>query len=168
LQADYIAYTRNLLKHGPRQGICLVGTGRSDNGASCGTTAAEIKDGTPPDDDNGVEIGVVPDGVTSITLAFPAYNGRPAHSATGPVSGNVYAIRIGGLGQGPPPQPSVTWHSAQGRVIRTIPIPTPTLERAACHQQVSACAIFQAGGLYQVSSGSSSGTAPARSAPTTP
>ncbi|MGB8875865.1 MAG: hypothetical protein WCD11_06100, partial [Solirubrobacteraceae bacterium] len=168
LQAGYTAYIRNLIAHGPRQGICLVDTGRSDNGASCGTTAAEIKDGMPPDDDNRVEIGVVPDGVASITLAFPAHKGRPARSVTGPVSGNVYAIRVGGLGQGPPPQPSVTWRSVQGRVIRTIPIPTPALEREACHQQVLTCAIFQDGGLYQVSSSSSSGTAPARPAPTTP
>jgi hypothetical protein len=163
LQAGYTAYIRNLIAHGPRQGICLVDTGRSDNSASCGTTAAEIKDGMPPEDDNGVEIGAVPDGVASITLAFPAHKGRPAGSVTGPVSGNVYAIRVGDLGQ-TLTQPTVTWRSAQGRVIRTIPTPTPALEREACHQQVLACAIFQDGGLYQVSSSSSSGTAPARSA----
>ncbi len=52
-----------------------------------------------------------------------------------------------------------------GPVLRTIPLPTPALEREACRQQAVACAMFQAGGLYQISSSSSSGTATGRSEP---
>jgi hypothetical protein len=166
LQAGYMAYDRRIATQGPRDGICIVDTGRSDNGASCGTTAAEIKDGLPPNDENGVFEGVVPDGVASVRLAFPASHGRPARSVTGPVMGNVYAIRVTGAGQAPPAEPAVTWRSAQGGVVKTVPFPTPALEREACRQQAVACAMFQDGGLVQTSSSSSSGTETARSAPT--
>jgi hypothetical protein len=82
------------------------------------------------------------------------------------MSGNVYAIRVGGGDQ--PPQPVITWSSAEGRVIKTIPVPTPALERQACRQQPATCAIFQDAGVYQISSSSASGNAPARSTPTAP
>lgn len=153
LQAGYIAYTRNVFAHAPRDQACLATTGRSDNGASCDMTAAEIKTGALPSDDNGVFDGVVPDGVASVTLTFPAAHGRPARSVTGRVRGNVYAIRIGGEGE-PPPQAGVTWRSAQGRVLRSVAPPTPATERAACRAELVACTLIQDGGVSVTSSSS--------------
>jgi hypothetical protein len=161
LQAGYIAYTRNTVNRGPHQAVCLIDTGRSDNSALCGTTATEIQDGTTPDDDNGVEIGVVPDGVASVTLKFPAAGAQPAHSVTGRVRGNIYAIRVGGAPQ-PLFGPDIAWHSGDGRVLKTIGSPTLAEQIAACRADPIPCALVQDGGLAQVGS-SSSETAPARS-----
>jgi hypothetical protein len=157
LEAGLLTYSRHLLTGGPRDGICVIDTGRSDNGTSCGNTAAEIKDGSTPDDANGVFVGVVPDGVASVTLAFPAHRGTPAHSVHGTVRGNMYAIRVPGAPE-PPIEPTVTWHSADGHVIKTIANPTLAQERAACRANPVPCALIQDGGLIQISSSSSSST----------
>jgi hypothetical protein len=160
LQAGYIDYFRNLVAHAPRDEVCLADVGRSDNGASCGFPATEIKDGVPPNDNNGVFSGVVPDGVASITLTFPAARGRPARSLTGRVRNNVYAIPAGSEGESPA-QPGVTWRSADGRVLKSVPVPTAAAERAVCRQLV-ACVLFQDGGVSVTSSssGTSSSSAP--------
>jgi len=153
LQTGYIAYARNVFAHAPRDEVCLATTGRGDNGASCDLTAAQIKSGVPPSEDNGVFDGVVPDGVASVTLAFPAAHGRPARSITARVRGNVYAIRIIGEGR-PPPEPGVTWRSAQGRVLRSVAPPTLAAERAACRADLVACTLIQDGGVSVRSSSS--------------
>jgi hypothetical protein len=167
LQAGYIAYYRGLVSRAPRDAVCLVDTGRSDNGASCGITAAQIEENEPPDDENGVFVSVVPDGVASVTLTFPASRGRPAHSLTGRVRGNVYAIRATGPAQ-PLVEPAITWRSADGRVLKTIPMPTTAMERAACRSDPIPCALIQDGGVTESSSTTSSGTAPPRSEPPAP
>jgi hypothetical protein len=156
LQAGYMAWDLSMFTHGPRDSICLVDVGRNDAGASCGIAAAEIKNGASPEDNNGVYIGVVPDGVGWVRLSFPASRGRPAHSVTGIVRGNIYAIPSGsGSGSGPAPQPTVTWLSPQRRVLKTIPVPTQAEIRAACRQQPVPCALFQDGGLSQTSTSTS-------------
>jgi hypothetical protein len=134
---------------------------RLNAGASCGTTAAQIKaGGSGPSADSGVFTGIVPDGVASVTLSFPASRGQPAHSVTGIVRGNIYAIPYGsGSGSVPEPQPTVTWLSAQRRVLKTIPVPTQAEMRAACRQQPVACALIQDGGLSETST-STSGSKP--------
>ncbi len=167
LQAGYIAYYRGLVRRAPRDAVCLVDTGRSDNGASCGITAAQIEENEPPDDENGVFVSVVPDGVASVTLSFPAARGKPAHSLTGRVRGNVYAIRATGPAQ-PLVEPAITWRSADGRVLKTIPMPTPAMERAACRADPVPCALIQDGGLTESSSTTSSGTALSRPEPPAP
>lgn len=155
LQAGYIAWARGLVLHSPRDGVCLVDSGRSDNGTSCGITAAQIKGGGTPDDAQGVFIGIVPDAVASVTLDFPAAGqGHPAHSAKGLVTGDVYAIRAIGSPQ-PPVEPEVIWRSAQGRVIKRIPVLTPAMERAACQKEPT-CTLIKDGGLTETSSSSSS------------
>ena len=143
LQAGYIAYIRNVATHAPRDSVCLVEAGRGGNGASCGITATAIRAGNGGDgDDNGVFTGIVPDGVASVTLSFPASNGQPAHSVTGVVRGNVYAIPYGGA-HVPAPQPTVTWLSAHHRPLKTIPIPTRAQARAACQKQPITCALIE-------------------------
>ena len=160
LQAGYIGYIRSLVAHAPRDEVCLADVGRSDNGASCGFPATEIKDGVPPNDDNGVFSGVVPDGVASITLTFPAARGRPARSLTGRVRNNVYAIPASSE-RDYPAQPGVTWRSADGRVLKSVPVPTAAAERAACRALV-ACVLVEDGGISETSgsSGTSSYSAP--------
>ena len=81
LQAGYIAYYRGLVARAPRDAVCLVDTGRSDNGASCGTTAAEIKDGMPPDDDNGVDDQRRARRRGLDHACLPCPRGKPARSA---------------------------------------------------------------------------------------
>jgi hypothetical protein len=161
LQAGFIDYARNVFARAPRDGICILGLGRNETGTSCGITAAQIKAGAGPSDDQGVFSGVVPDGVAWVTLSFRAAAGRPPRSITGRVRGNVYAIRVGGAGQ-PSTQPTVTWRSAQGRVIKTIPVPTAAQERAACRQHVVACALIQDGGMSTSSTSSSTTATPTR------
>lgn len=163
LQTGYIAWARNLYTRGPRDGICLLGIGRNETGSMCGITAAEIKAGMSPSNDQGVFSGIVPDGVAKVTLSFPAADGRPPRSVTGPVLGNVYAIHVPGAPQNPP-QPAVTWRSPNGHVIKTIPAPTAAMQRAACQKQPITCALIQDGGMSE-SSTSSSGTATATAAP---
>ena len=152
LQAGYIAYARNLFSHGPRDGVCLIDVGLIVNGASCGITATQIKGNATREDDNGVFIGVVPDGVASVTLAIPAAHGQPSRSLTGRVRGNVYAIRVAGPGE-QPIEPAITWRSANGRVLKSIPAPTPAMKRAACRQQIVLCTLLQYGTSTSTSSG---------------
>lgn len=167
LQAGYIAYARALVAHGPADSICLVSSGPRDRGASCGITAAQIKANVAPENDSGVYIGVVPDGVASVTLSFPATRVRPAHSASATVQGNVYAIRVAGAPQ-PPAEPAVTWRSADGRVVKTVPVPTPALERAACRANPIPCALIQDGGVTERGTSSGPSRRPARSATAPP
>jgi hypothetical protein len=157
LQAGYIAWARDLYTHGPRDGLCLLGIGRSGTGTTCGTTATQIKDGMPPNNDQGVFNGIVPDGVATVTLTFPATDGHRARSVTAPVIGNVYAIRVSGAPL-PPTEPAVTWRSAQRHVIKTIPVPTQAMQRAACQKEPVTCALIKAGGLSATSTSSSTST----------
>ncbi|MBV9604048.1 MAG: hypothetical protein JO027_03010 [Solirubrobacterales bacterium] len=158
LQTGYIAWDQQLVAHTPRDGICLIEIGRSESSTSCGITAAQISLGVTPTDDQGVYSGIVPDGVATVTLTFPAAHGHPARSVTGPAIGNVYTIAAGLEPQQPvEPTPTVTWRSAHGALIKTIPVPTPAQERAGCRQALVACTLLQDGGLTE-SSGSSSST----------
>lgn len=64
--------------------------------------------------------GVVPDGVASVTLNYPAANGHAALHLTGRVVYNVVVISVpfgadGALGA------TMTWTGARGRVIKTLP-----------------------------------------------
>jgi hypothetical protein len=154
LQAGYIAYFRNLAAHSARDQVCVAEVGRSESGTSCGFPATEIKQGVPPSDDNGVFNGVVPDGVASVTLAFPAGTGHAARSVTGRVTGNLYAIAVSSSPTDRLPQPGVTWRSADGRVLKSVPVPAAAAERAAC-QKLVACALIQDSGGFSVTSSSS-------------
>jgi hypothetical protein len=165
LQAGFIAYAQNVRTHGPRDGVCLIDVGLIVNGASCGITATQIKGNATREDDNGVFIGVVPDGVASVTLAIPAAHGHPARSLTGPVRGNVYAIRVGGPDE-QPIQPAITWRSAEGRVLKSIPVPTPAMERAACRQQIVMCTLLRYGPMTSTTSSSGPSVRRASPAPT--
>jgi hypothetical protein len=68
--------------------------------------------------------GIVPSGVATVTLKFPAarYGGRtlPALSATGNVVNNVFVIPIPTLFQRGAWPTAAIWRSATGQVIKTV------------------------------------------------
>lgn len=166
LATAMLAYARGLATHGPEDGICLVTTGSSEEGADCGTGAQEIKDGeaSVPQDDNGTYIGVVPDGVATVTLTFPASAGQPQRSVTAPVKGNVYAARlIHDFPARSRPTPTVTWRTVQGRVLKRIPPPTAADRAAVCKQEPIACLLAETATV--TSTGSSSGRTTATALP---
>jgi hypothetical protein len=87
------------------------------NGGTCGATASQIASHGLLSA-YGYISGVVPDGVASVTLSYPATRGSPAHTVTADVVGNVFATAI------PQPRgnvhPTTTWHSASGATLKTI------------------------------------------------
>lgn len=57
--------------------------------------------GLLPSSDNGTFNGVVPDGVASVTLRFPARHGLPAASGTARGTENMWVLRIAGAPSDP-------------------------------------------------------------------
>jgi len=64
---------------------------------------------------------VVPDGVASVTLHYPASRGEPALSVSAGVVANVYAVSVARASTVPAPE--VTWRSADGAALKTIKRP---------------------------------------------
>jgi hypothetical protein len=68
--------------------------------------------------------GIVPDGVATVTLGFPAtlHGGRPvpALNATGRVVNNVFVIPVPTLFERGGWPVWAVWRSASGRVIKTV------------------------------------------------
>ena len=95
--AAFIAYDSGLAAKPPVDGD-LRGDGASDNGSgmACGETPTEIRHGgsSPPMTTAG-SAAVVPDGVASVTLSFPAAGGQRARSLTTTVHNNFYAVEAG-------------------------------------------------------------------------
>jgi hypothetical protein len=155
LQAAISVWFRDAAAKAPRVMICFVSVGGSDTGAQCGDSARGIEDGETGQDNNGTYSGVVPDGVKSVMLSFPAAGGHPARSVTTPVTGNVYAVHVGGsstlayrLAYLHPP--TVIWRSARGRVLKRIAPPTAEIRAAECKRYPVACLL--AAGAYVSSS----------------
>jgi hypothetical protein len=160
LASAMIAYIRGVVTHAPRDGICLVTAGSNENGGSCGIAAAQIESGEATQDDNGTYIGIVPDGVATVTLTFPASAGHPGRSVTTPVRSNVYAVFVAhDLPLNAHSTPTVIWRTAQGRVLKRIAPPTAADEAALCRREPIACLIAQTATVTQSSSSSGSGTA---------
>jgi hypothetical protein len=103
-------------------GICLLMNGPKVSGGTCGATASEIRsEGLLGF--YGQVSGVVPDGVASVTLRYPASTGHSAETITANVVENIFATSRQSqlpLFRGHE-RPTVTWRSALGRVIRTVP-----------------------------------------------
>lgn len=172
LQAAFIAYDSGLAAKPPVDGICLVTVQGHGSGMECGDTSAEIRHGVPPADDNGRFSAVVPDGVASVTLSFPAAGGQRARSLTTTVHNNFYAVEAGASAPFKPGSPTVIWRSEDGRVLHTFSQPEPASVKQVCRQHPEACLPLlelEGGTQYAASSSSSSASATAtvRSSPST-
>jgi hypothetical protein len=165
LAAASMAYARSLAGQGPFDAICEVAVMSHESlSSSCGMTAAQIRSGMVPDQDNGTFSGLVPDGVSSVTLRFAAAGGRPARSVTVQVHDNAYTAHVTGL-PARPVFPAVTWHAADGRVLKTYSEPSkanPQLLRQICIQHPEACApMVLASSATAVQTGSLASAGPA-------
>ncbi len=160
LQTALIAYYRRLAASEPRDGVCLVTVFRDGGGVDCAPVASQIQAGEQPSNDNGTFSGVVPDGVASVTLRFPAVNGLHAESVTASVHGNMYAVRAPHAfsGAGGPTEPTMLWRSPQGVVLRTIAPPRPGAARQYCAADPIPCLLISGGGSSESSSSSSATT----------
>jgi hypothetical protein len=121
LQARWLALFARAGQQG--EGVCLmrfaVARAGGGGGGAC-NTASEAERGDLTESTGSTYSGVVPDGVATVTVHYPARNGVAATTLTSGVVGNVFAIRIPGLTLGGGPPPTVTWRSATGQVIKTI------------------------------------------------
>lgn len=115
----------------PTDVICLEFHGHTSGGGSCGVTAADIQSGRALTQEPGKEVGIVPDGVASVTLTA----GTPAVSDTVQVSNNLFVApaRYGRQTS------TITWRSAQGRAIRRS-ITEGANGNGSCAQSPSLCA----------------------------
>jgi hypothetical protein len=167
LQTGFISYALRFVAEAPRDGICLVTLARGGtDGGDCTTVASQIQAGEQPSNDNGTFSAVVPDGVASVTLRFPAVRRGHAASVTASVHGNMYAVRAPRAfsGAGGPAEPTMLWRSAQGRVLRTISPPRLGSSKQACRADPLAC-LLVLGSSPSESSSSSSSTAPVAPSP---
>jgi hypothetical protein len=111
---------------------------RNGNGFACGDTAVQIRHGEPPVDSGGMFTGIVPDGVSSVSLVFGGTT-HAVHPVAAPVRDNFYAVRVPLAA--PNNQPSVIkWLAADGRVSKTVTVPNVAALRNACRDRPVACA----------------------------
>ena len=103
-----------------RDTVCLAYVARLSGGSTCGFSAAAIASGGATQYVQRTISGVVPDGVSSVTLRFPAGTGRGAVTVTADVAGNVFAADVPGVNLAPPPNATVIWRSPTGQALKTI------------------------------------------------
>ena len=158
LQTELIAFARSSVDAWSQDTICLVEVSRSSTSSSCGIPAAQVRSGFWPEDDNGTLLGVVPDGVASVTVTFRAARpGQPAHPVvTAAVKSNLYAARLEGADATPLDLSGMTWRAADGRVLKRLSTAISTTQRAKCSQEPVECYPAIAS-LLVLSSTSSSG-----------
>jgi hypothetical protein len=163
LSATVIAYEASLAAKAPNDAVCEVTVQHNGGGISCGESVDQIRRGLFPDDDNGTSSGLVPDGVASVTLSFPAAAGRTARSVSATVHGNVYAAATGISGPLKPGSPTIVWHASDGHVLRTYSVDSPASLRALCREHPDTCigAVLVEGSTGQRSASSSSSSASA-------
>lgn len=171
LQARLVAYERKLKALLPQDNLCFVMKADNGESTSCGIPASQIsKAGVAPENISDIMGGIVPDGVASVTLRYPAHGGHPARSFTSTVHGNAYAMRVTGISdsaRGTPTNggaPTTVWRGADGRVLKVITSPTRAAARKACQAHPLACLTVE-GGSSERSSGSESATAVAPPTP---
>jgi hypothetical protein len=102
-------------------GVCITDLRASFSGSGACETVNQIAKGTPTYSDGSTLIGVVPDGVATVTLHYPADRGLASLTVSTGVAGNVYAVSIPRVtmqnGGGFPPD--ITWRAANGQIIKT-------------------------------------------------
>jgi hypothetical protein len=145
----------------PQDVMCIVVTASNGGGESCGLPAAEILHGAAAENQLGVLTGIVPDGVATVTLRFPAAGHRPARSLTATVHGNVYAVPAPrGISSGA--QPAVIRRAAGGRLLSTYVPPTRAQLLRLCRRDPLEClALGSSGSGWSSSAASSSSSASA-------
>jgi hypothetical protein len=166
LEAALMRYARGLVAMAPQDVVCSVQISRNGGSSSgCGETLTQLRAGLQPSDDSGSFSAVVPDGVASVTLRFPAASGHPAITATARVRNNVYAVRVPQLANATQVQPTITmiWRAADGRILKTIVPQSRQAAAAYCRNQPIPCLAIEGatstgGGSVLKSSSSASST----------
>jgi hypothetical protein len=165
LQAQLIAVDRRLISERPYDMICTATRSHNSGSVGCGDTAAQVRrSGTGLQENGATFSGVVPDGVASVTLRFPASAGHPATSVTGPVTSNVFAVPSGRQADGARDEPTVIWRARDGQVLRTITQPSAG---TACRKHPVECLAITSATHEQASSSSASATVPTQPTSTT-
>jgi hypothetical protein len=118
-------------------GVTLVGVGaRGGGGGTGGGTAAQIEargmwisigGGTGADPARTLFAGIVPDGVATVTLQYPAgklggfsHRSGPALTVTGHAVNNVVVISVERAGEQARLAVTTTWRDANGAVLKTL------------------------------------------------
>lgn len=130
LRAKTLALAAALLAHdeqpagaGRAASLCLAYAAREFGGVSCGFTLAGLTGGAITVATEGRVVGVVPDGVTSVSVRVPGAHGSTPTIETSDVVGNVFVARVAGVTFGTSKGTEIIWRSAAGTVIRTVPEP---------------------------------------------
>jgi hypothetical protein len=139
LVAREIASYRAGLRREIGKGVCLA----SEGGTVCGATASDIRNwGLVAE--YGQMVGLVPNGVASVTIHIPASGKpailptnitnstsyRPASTDTFGVTDNVFVTNIA-EDLRPFSGTTITWRSASGRIIKTVPAEVAGIETPA-------------------------------------
>lgn len=131
---------REMLRRETGEGVCLAYSGAEGNGGACGATATDIRDwglvtGL------GRMFGVVPNGVVTVTVHVPASGKppipptsqssgyRPASTGTFNVVNNLFVTNLMDVGQ--TSGASITWRSASGKIIKTVPAQVDGVDTAS-------------------------------------
>jgi hypothetical protein len=137
--AREIASDRAGLRRENGEGVCLA----SDGGTVCGATASDLRNWGLVTE-YGQMVGLVPNGVASVTVHIPASGKppilptnitnstsyRPASTDTFGVTDNVFVTNIA-EDLGPISGATITWRSASGRTIKTVPAQVAGIETPA-------------------------------------
>ncbi len=142
LAAQDAAKDRLVLERETGEGVCLVYSGRTSNeqsGYVCGATATDIRDWGLVDG-FGRMVGLVPNGVATVTVRLPASGKRPVvptssyrpeSTDTFNVVNNVFATNLWAVGN--IRHASITWRSANGHIIKTVPAQVAGVDTAAAY-----------------------------------
>jgi hypothetical protein len=141
LQAAFVDYDRRLSATPPEDGVCVVSRSGRGNSSECGETLSAIRRPLIPSDDGGAYRGVVPDGVASVTLSFPATASHAATSVTGVVHNNLFVVRAAArIPSKLTAQPTVVWRNSDGKVLRSLTPPSPASLKTLCLDHPESCA----------------------------
>jgi hypothetical protein len=160
-----LAYVRRVITRPPYDSVCLIETARSSAGADCGSqTPRALRRPSLPELTSGnplrraAYVGVVADGVASVTLRVPKRPGHAAETLRGSVVGNVIVVPASIALQRAVPQvlPTVIWRDAAGRIIARVRPPARG-SRAYCLRHRLECLTLLLGGTMSGSGTSGSG-----------
>lgn len=138
LQTALIDYDRRLANTTPQYGVCVLSEAGTGSSSECGEPLSAIRRPIVPSDAGGSYSGVVPDGVASVTISFPATASHAARSVTGAVRGNLFVVRGPKAPLKMTTAPTVVWRAADGKVLKRLVPPSPASLKKLClnHPQV--------------------------------
>ena len=141
LQAAFIDYDRRLSATTPEDGVCIIARAGNGSSTECGEPLRAIRRPIIPSNDNGTYTGVVPDGVASVMLDFPATATHAASSLTGVVHNNLFVARPpGGAPLKATGEPRVFWRAADGKVLKSLTPPSAASLENLCLNHPEQCA----------------------------